>query len=76
VTEDHAHQDIDDAIAMGLDAFALNIGDPTAQYVSDALGYLFGYSAYRGFKLFISMDLWASGDVCSKTGNACGGVSD
>jgi hypothetical protein len=25
VSEAHAHQDIDDAIAMGLDAFALNV---------------------------------------------------
>jgi len=25
VTDAHAHQDIDDAIAMGLDAFALNM---------------------------------------------------
>ncbi|KAH8898047.1 hypothetical protein GQ53DRAFT_837064 [Thozetella sp. PMI_491] len=61
ITEDHAHKDIDDAMALGLDGFALNIGDPGQQFVTDALGYLFGYANYRGFKLFISMDLAASG---------------
>ncbi|KAK4692441.1 hypothetical protein P7C71_g4764, partial [Lecanoromycetidae sp. Uapishka_2] len=60
ISEDHAHQDIDDAMAMGLDGFALNIGDPRSSFVSTSLSDLFGYAAYRGFKLFISMDL--SGD--------------
>ena len=35
-------------------------GDPTAAYVRPTLDYLFGFAAYRGFKLFISMDLWAA----------------
>lgn len=76
IAEDHAHQDIDDAMAMGsvlkyhclrlfsnpprFDGFALNIGDPRPSFVGTSLSDLFGYAAYRGFKLFISMDL--SGD--------------
>ncbi|KAM0516986.1 hypothetical protein ACHAPE_005098 [Trichoderma viride] len=64
ITEDHAHKDIDDAMAMGLDGFAINIGDPTGGYVNESLGYLFGYGNYVGFKLFVSMDLAASsGDI-------------
>ncbi|KAM0470410.1 hypothetical protein ACHAPX_009940 [Trichoderma viride] len=60
ITEDHAHKDIDDAMAMGLDGFAINIGDPTGGYVNESLGYLFGYGNYVGFKMFVSMDLAAS----------------
>lgn len=62
---------------MGLDGFALNIGDPTQSYVSDSLNDLFGYAAYvTGFKLFISMDLWASGAACyAGSSGACGNVS-
>ena len=44
-----------------LDAFALNIGDPTASYVAPALSYLFPYAKSKGFKLFLSMDLSAKG---------------
>lgn len=61
VTQAHAQTDIDNAVAMGLDGFALNIGDPTQAYVTTALGYLFPYAASKGFKLFISMDLAAAG---------------
>ncbi|KAF2801743.1 uncharacterized protein BDZ99DRAFT_528212 [Mytilinidion resinicola] len=63
VTDEHAHKDIEDAKKMGLDAFALNIGYPQASFVYPALVSLFGYAEYVGFKLFISMDLWAAGDV-------------
>ncbi|KAL3419640.1 glucan endo-alpha-glucosidase agn1 [Phlyctema vagabunda] len=68
ITDEHAHQDVDDAIAMGLDAFSLNIGYPQASHVYPALASLFGYTAYlnslgTNFKLFISMDLWAAGAI-------------
>lgn len=58
-----------------LDAFALNIGDPTAEFVAPALSILFGYAKSRGFKLFLSMDLNAKGGTCKSTGSGCGGVN-
>lgn len=60
-TQDHAQQDIDDAIAIGIDGFALNIGDPTQSYVSTTLEYLYDYAYGKDFGLFVSMDLSASG---------------
>ena len=47
---------------MGLDGFALNIGDPTQPFVKTTLDYMFNYTrdTYQNFKLFISMDVWAS----------------
>ncbi|KAI9823828.1 MAG: hypothetical protein M1819_001129 [Sarea resinae] len=56
-----AQTDIDDAIGIGLDGFALNIGDPTQPFVQESLGIMFDYAASNGFKLFVSMDVWASG---------------
>lgn len=38
-------------------------GYPQAEFVYPALVSLFGYAEYRGFQLFVSMDLWAAGDV-------------
>ncbi|OCL08544.1 glycoside hydrolase family 71 protein [Glonium stellatum] len=66
VTEAHAHQDIDDAVAMGLDGFALNIGDPTQPYVRNTLNYMFDYTRnnYAGrLWLYFSLDIWASGNA-------------
>ncbi|KKY13309.1 putative glycoside hydrolase family 71 [Diplodia seriata] len=65
VYEDHAHQDIKDASAMGLDGFALNIGDPSQTFVRQTLNYMFDHARdnYPDFKLFISMDLWAAGSA-------------
>ncbi|OJD32584.1 glycoside hydrolase family 71 protein, partial [Diplodia corticola] len=65
VYEEHAHQDIKDASAMGLDGFALNIGDPSQNFVRQTLNYMFDHARdnYPGFKLFISMDLWAAGSA-------------
>lgn len=61
VTEEHAHQDIDDAAAMGFDGFALNIRNPTLDFVRDTLNYMFEYTRdnHPKFKLFISLDVWA-----------------
>lgn len=65
VYEDHAHQDIDDAAALGLDGFALNVGDPTPSYVRQTFDYMFDYARdnHPDFKLFISLDLWAEGNA-------------
>ncbi|SCV50154.1 uncharacterized protein FFFS_09366 [Fusarium fujikuroi] len=76
VTQEHAHKDIDNAKSMGLDGFALNIGDATRDYVSQALSYLFPYAESVGFKLYISMDVYASGDACYHGGKSCHGPSD
>lgn len=77
VTQDHAHQDIDDAKAMGLDGFALNIGDATQPYVDETLHDLFGYAEYvGGFWLYISMDVYASGAACYAGSTSCNGPYD
>jgi hypothetical protein len=57
-------------MAMGIDAFALNIGDSTGSWVSTALGYLFPYAEQVGFKLFVSMDVAAAGNACSSDGTS------
>ncbi|QDS76562.1 hypothetical protein FKW77_006819 [Venturia effusa] len=63
-TEAHAHQDIDDAVAMGLDGFVLNTGDPTPSYVKDNFNQLFNYTRDNygdKFWLFLSIDVQTSG---------------
>lgn len=75
-TQEHAQQDIDDALAMGIDAFAINIGDSTGSWVSTALANLFPYAEQVGFKLFISMDVEAAAAACTSSGTSCGGPSD
>ncbi|KAF1989077.1 glycoside hydrolase family 71 protein [Aulographum hederae CBS 113979] len=66
-TEAHVKQDIDEAAAAGFDAFALNVGDPTAAYANTTVGYMFKYleavQQKYPFKLFISMDLAAHGTL-------------
>ncbi|GME60266.1 glucan endo-alpha-glucosidase agn1 [Neofusicoccum parvum] len=61
VFEEHVKKDVDDAAAMGLDGFALNIGDPTGSETRVLLNNIFDYAAgnHPEFKLFISMDLWS-----------------
>ncbi|EKG13545.1 Glycoside hydrolase family 71 [Macrophomina phaseolina MS6] len=48
---------------MGLDGFALNIGDPTQPFVRRTLDSMFNYTRDRHpkFKHFFSLDLWAAG---------------
>lgn len=75
-TEDHIHTDIDNAITMGLDGFSINIGDPTPSWISSALDTLFGYAESRGFKLQISLDMYASGASCAAGGASCNGAYD
>jgi glucan endo-1,3-alpha-glucosidase len=63
VTQAHALKDVQDALALGFDAFALNVADPTAQYSLDTLTSLFTAANTAGFKLFISMDLAAAANL-------------
>ena len=58
-----------------LDGFALNIGDPTQDYVATTLSYLFGHAAGTNFKLFVSMDLAESAAACAAGSSCCNGVS-
>ena len=44
VNEDHAHMDIDNAKRMGIDAFALNIGDPRTDFVKTTMDRMFDYA--------------------------------
>ncbi|EOD50436.1 putative glycoside hydrolase family 71 protein [Neofusicoccum parvum UCRNP2] len=65
----HLQQDIEDATAMGLDGFIMNIGDPRQAFVRTSLDFMFDYLKARdNFKLWISMDLWAAGDTDPKQG--------
>ena len=56
------------------DGFALNIGDASQSFVSDTLSYMFSHAESVGFKLYVSMDVYASGDACYKGSKAsCNG---
>lgn len=56
ITADHAKTDITNAIAMGLDAFALNLLG-TETWSTDAVGDLFNATQGTNFKLFFSFDM-------------------
>ncbi|KAI1187603.1 glycoside hydrolase family 71 protein [Nemania serpens] len=61
---DHAQQDIQQAAAAGFDAFALNIGAPSASWLTSAVNQLFDYADTRDdFKLFFSFDFYQTGDI-------------
>lgn len=56
---------MDDAVAMGIDGFSMNIGDPDEEFVVDTLATMMDYARdeYPGqFYIHISMDLWAAGN--------------
>ncbi|KAK8035256.1 Glucan endo-alpha-glucosidase Agn1 [Apiospora rasikravindrae] len=59
----HAVQDVIDAKNMGIAAFALNIGQPSAGWATDAMSQLFKAAKNNGFKLFFSMDLAQTKDA-------------
>ncbi|KAH8662391.1 glycosyl hydrolase family 71-domain-containing protein [Xylariales sp. PMI_506] len=71
---DHADLDVQYAAAMGFDAFSLNIGDPTQDFIEDAMTYLFESANDRAFGLFVSMDVYASGTACYTKDPTCDGV--
>ncbi|KAI1496386.1 glycoside hydrolase family 71 protein [Biscogniauxia marginata] len=60
---DHAQQDIDQAIEVGFDAFALNVGSPDADWAKNTLRQLFDYASGKEFKLFFSFDFYGNGDI-------------
>ncbi|RAK77969.1 uncharacterized protein BO72DRAFT_376165 [Aspergillus fijiensis CBS 313.89] len=68
ITTDHIHQDVDDAVAMGLDGFALNVQCPTDNWVGSLVEEMshYIYNQNYNFSIFISMDVYASG------GPSCG----
>ncbi|KAF9877167.1 hypothetical protein CkaCkLH20_05433 [Colletotrichum karsti] len=77
ITAEHARKDIESAKAIGFDGFALNVGDPTASFVDKSLGMLFDAAdLVGGFGLYISMDVWASGDACWNGRDSCEGPMD
>lgn len=57
MTQAEAVQDVNDAKAVGFDAFALNTHDITDSWALNALEYLFDAADQNGFKLFISFDM-------------------
>ena len=52
-----AVKDVTDAKLMGLDAFALNVQQPNAEWALNALRLLFDAANANGFKLFFSFDM-------------------
>lgn len=64
----HRQKDIQDAKAVGIDGFSLNIGKPDRTFVRESLDDLFKFGAEEGFGLHISMDLWAAGDLPDRKG--------
>ncbi|KAK9369874.1 hypothetical protein V1509DRAFT_638557 [Lipomyces kononenkoae] len=74
VYQNHAQQDIDNAQAM--EGFALNIGDPSQDFVKTTLEYMFSYAAPVGFKLYVSMDVYAYGNSCYQEKKSCNGPFD
>lgn len=50
------------------------MADPAADFIANAMSDMFGYAAYVGFKLYVSMDLYAYGDGCYKANIVCNGV--
>ncbi|KAI1395445.1 glycoside hydrolase family 71 protein [Hypoxylon fuscum] len=59
----HAQQDIDGAVSVGFDAFALNVGNPGADWAKNTVQQLFDYASSKSFKLFFSFDFYGNGDI-------------
>ncbi|TGO22166.1 hypothetical protein BPAE_0179g00050 [Botrytis paeoniae] len=60
INDTHCEQDIIDAIALGVDAFALNLAvtlDSSHSWALDAVNSLFKYAQTHNFKLFFSFDM-------------------
>ncbi|KAJ5570229.1 uncharacterized protein N7459_009659 [Penicillium hispanicum] len=55
---DHAQKDVQDAIAIGLDAFAMNVGNPTASWAQSCVKELFDAAQGTNFSLFFSFDMY------------------
>ncbi|KAM3086493.1 hypothetical protein ACMFMG_000626 [Clarireedia jacksonii] len=59
VSDTQAEQDIKDAAALGVDAFAVNLQDITSSWATNAITYLFKHAGSYNFKLFFSFDMTA-----------------
>lgn len=57
MTEEQAAQDVTDAIAMGLDAFIINVSDLVSSWSLNCVKYLFTAAEAQSFKLFFSWDM-------------------
>ncbi|KAL1980826.1 hypothetical protein VTN96DRAFT_3521 [Rasamsonia emersonii] len=57
ITDEHCEQDIRDAQALGVDAFALNLATDTESWAIDTVQSLFKWATIYGFKLFFSFDM-------------------
>src|SRR5277367_3810749 len=57
ITDAHCEQDIKDAMALGADAFALNLNTDTASWATTTATSLFNWAQILGFKLFFSFDM-------------------
>ena len=57
ITDAHCQQDIENAMALGADAFALNLNTDTASWATTTVTSLFNWADTLGFKLFFSFDM-------------------
>lgn len=62
LTDAHCDQDIQDAQALGADAFALNLATDSTSWAIDAVTSLFNWANVHGFKLFFSFDMTGFSD--------------
>jgi glucan endo-1,3-alpha-glucosidase len=62
LNEDHAAQDVQKALSLGVSAFALNVGEPDAEWCQSAIKQLFDAADGTNFKIFFSLDLYARPD--------------
>jgi glucan endo-1,3-alpha-glucosidase len=62
LADDHAAQDVQRALSLGVSAFALNVGTPDADWCESAIQQLFDAAADTDFKIFFSLDLYAKPD--------------
>ncbi|PLB53945.1 hypothetical protein P170DRAFT_504814 [Aspergillus steynii IBT 23096] len=60
---DHAKQDVEDAKSVGFDAFAMNVGDPTAEWAQNCVKALFDGAEGTDFNLFFSFDMYQHPDL-------------
>ncbi|CAH0019622.1 unnamed protein product [Clonostachys rhizophaga] len=63
----HAELDIDQAQALGIEAFAMNVGQPGQSWAQSTVKQLFDKADQTGFKLFFSLDFYQTGDVNAYT---------
>lgn len=55
-------------------AFALDVGDTTQEYVDQSLSSLFDAAESAGFGLYVTMDMYATGNGCYSRNASCDSV--